>query len=130
MDQKLFVKPPVENVIPLKQAQEWTANWRKWVADQGVRPEHTLKAFMIPFSDVLNLSKFPVEELSGVRVYLAMGTVDDVSSIRVVVVPVDKDKKDIVAYPKIDLTDEDEDSAIFDLTMPCPQFCDLDSPLG
>lgn len=129
MDNMQFEKPPVENVIPLKQAQEWTANWRKWVADQGVTPEDTLKGFMVPFKDIQNLSNFPVENLLGVRVYLCLATPDDFSSIRVVLVPVDKDQKDIVAYPKTMGSDDDEDSAIFDLTMPCPHFCDKGSPL-
>ncbi len=130
MEKKLFVKPDEKHVIPLDQAKQWTSSWRKWAAKQGVPYETVLKAFTIPFSDIVNLANFPVDDLMGVRAYLCLSEPDDVSSIKIILVPVDKDNKDILAYPKGAYSNSADESAIFDLTFPCPHLCDPDSELN
>lgn len=143
---------PQSDITPLdsitkEHAVAWTKNWQK------LFPNHC-KAFLIPIPDLVNL----LEELKiiknnkdgtytalsdkeyenkGVRAYMAIGDTDDDGDIeeRLVLVGAIKNKKgvfiDQIAGRKGEMTDIDtlSGSGAFDFTSPCPNECDVNSPL-
>ena len=54
----------------------------------------------------------------------------DISTLKLVLVPVDVNNLDVLSIqvPGISGSDETQ-SSIYDFTSPCPQLCDIDSPL-
>ena len=100
-----------------------TANWRNYITTLDPNPQY-IKAFNIPMQDILNLSQFT--KCPSVRAYLSMVTPNDVSTLKIILVPVDAAGNDILMVPGPTGVDQ---SSIFDFTTPCPQTCDLNSPL-
>ncbi len=97
-----------ENEITLETAQSWAANWRKKQPDN-------VKAFFIPQEDIIELySIINKTKDMGVRGYL--GIKED-GEYKLMLVAVDSDGSDMV------------DDGIYDMTKPCPSFCDIKSPL-
>jgi len=90
-----------------------------------------LRAFWIPIDDINNLAA--VHGADAVRAYICLEQPDDLSTIKVVLVPV-IDNVDILVMPQSEfvgdnsLTD-DSGSTIYDFTQPCPVQCDPQSPL-
>lgn len=97
------------NVITLKQAQEWAANWRS-------NPENTVKAHLIPEVDVTQLLNEPGVE--NIRAYIG---VDEKGINKLMLVGVDADGNDMI--------DDAAGQYIYDFTKPCPDTCDPKSPL-
>lgn len=109
--------------IPESTAIDFTTNYRNYTS--GIVPSTDyIRAFNIPMEDIVSLSKF--ERGISVRAYFGMSVPGDISSLKLVLVPVDKDNKDILSIQAPDGTDQ---SSIYDLTTTCPQYCDIDSPL-
>ncbi|TGD56650.1 hypothetical protein [Flavobacterium humi] len=110
MDQKTTSNKSIEeNVISLETAQEWAARWR-------MNPENTVKAHLIPRVDINELlaEKYVVD----VRAYIG---VDDDGVNKLMLVGVDADGKDLI--------NDSNQQYIYDFTQPCPNTCDVDSPL-
>jgi hypothetical protein len=74
--------------------------------------------------DIINLSNFT--KCPSVRAYLSMVIPNDVSTLKIILVPVNAAGNDILSVPGPAGTDQ---SSIFDFTSPCPQTCDINSPL-
>lgn len=87
-----------------------------------------IRAFNIPMQDITSLADFT--RCPSVRAYLSLGVPGDISSLKLILVPVDANNKDILSIPVPDskggFTDQ---SSIYDFTSLCPQLCDIDSPL-
>lgn len=97
------------NVITLKQAQEWASKWRS-------NPENTVKAHLIPEVDITELLAEPGVE--AVRAYIG---IDENDVNKLMLVAVDADGNDMI--------DASKGQYIYDFTKPCPDTCDIKSPL-
>ncbi|HRG18161.1 MAG TPA: hypothetical protein PLP39_03665 [Flavobacterium lutivivi] len=96
------------NKITLETAQEWANNWRQ-------KQDDNVKAFLIPRQDIIDLYNNIIRDGGDdVRGYL--GIKDD-GEYKLMLVPVSDEGKDMI------------DLGIYDLSKPCPDFCDLSSPL-
>lgn len=105
------------------------------------------RGFKIPLKDLKSILKAAKqynkgrekdEKINAVRAYLAMGEPDhsnDQSPVHILLLPVagSKDKPSSPAL-KAAVKDQDlfivqEQSTIYDFTTPCPDMCDIESPL-
>jgi hypothetical protein len=100
------------------------------------------RAILIPFDAIVDIvNKYHsvdsegnvTNDLKGIRAYLSIDENDPTKPqyVTAVVVPVDLDGNDII-YPDNQSRgdgDEDDDTEIYDFTMPCPSECDEESPL-
>lgn len=109
--------------IPQSEGVDFTTNYRTYISGIDPSPDY-IKAFNIPMKDIASLADFT--QCQSVRAYLGMSTPGDISSLKLVIVPVDDNNNDILSIP---LPDGSTQSSIYDLTVPCPQLCDLQSPL-
>jgi hypothetical protein len=104
-----------------------TTNWRNYIGQYEPESQY-VRAFNIPMSDIQNLADFT--DCPSVRAYLAMETPGDISTLKIILVPVNQKNNDVLS---IEVPGEGgamvEQSAIYDLTTPCPQLCDINSPL-
>jgi hypothetical protein len=97
-----------DNQIKLEEAQKWAQNWRKEQPD-------VVKAFLIPREDIIALYENITQNgAQDVRGYLG---IRDTGEYKMMFVAVDAKGNDRV------------DLGIYDMTQPCPSFCDLESPL-
>ncbi|HPW98242.1 MAG TPA: hypothetical protein PK218_06770 [Flavobacterium sp.] len=97
-----------DNQIKLEEAQKWAENWRNKQPD-------VVKAFLIPKEDIIALyESITLNGAQDVRGYLG---IRETGEYKMMFVAVDTKGND-----RIDL-------GIYDLTQPCPNFCDLESPL-
>jgi hypothetical protein len=119
--------PSPQDTITEVDAINITTNWRGYISAIDPNPNY-IKAFNIPMSDIQNLADFT--DCPSVRAYLAMETPGDISSLKIILVPVDQKNNDVLS---IQVPGESESmveqSAIYDFTNPCPQICDVNSPL-
>ncbi len=109
--------------IPETEGVDFTTNWRSYISNIDPSPDY-IKAFNIPMADIASLADFT--KCPSVRAYLGMSTPGDISTLKLVLVPVDDANKDILSIPAPDGSTQ---SSIYDLTTPCPQLCDIQSPL-
>jgi hypothetical protein len=113
--------------IPESTAVDFTTNYRNYISGIDPSPDY-IKAFNIPMQDIVSLSDFT--KCSSVRAYLGMSTPGDITSLKLVIVPVDDNNLDVLSILVPDGGGvEVTQSSIYDLTIPCPQACDLQSPL-
>lgn len=120
-----------KNTITLQTAKKWAKNWRELESDYN--KYHECRAFNIPkidFQEVL-----AEEGVESVRAYLGVKETKDkktgktIYEEKLMIVGVDKNNKDMISTVKSDdLGDEDGD--IYDMTDPCPDTCDPNSPLN
>jgi hypothetical protein len=115
--------PIFPDSITLAEGVRITTNWRDYISvlDPG---SQYIRAFNIPMEDIQELARFT--KCPSVRAYLSMTTPNDISTLKVVLVPVDINNNDVLSVPGPSSIDE---SSIFDFTSPCPQTCDINSPL-
>lgn len=99
----------VQNSISLSKAQSWARTWRS-------NPENTVKAHLIPQIDVTEL--LAEENVVDIRAYIG---VDENGENKLMLVGVDADGNDLI--------DEEAGQYIYDFTLPCPNTCDVNSPL-
>ncbi len=113
--------------IPEATGTGYTANWRTYIAAIDQDPNY-IRAFNIPMQDIASLADFT--KCNSVRAYLGMANGTDVSTLKLVLVPVDTDNLDVLS---IEVPDGSgglvAQSSIYDFTTPCPQLCDIASPL-
>jgi hypothetical protein len=104
-----------------------TTNWRDYIGKYEPADQY-IRAFNIPMSDIQNLADFT--DCPSVRAYLAMDNSKDISTLKIILVPVDVSNNDVLS---IQIPGDGgamvEQSAIYDFTNPCPQICDINSPL-
>jgi hypothetical protein len=113
------------DTLTLEQGIEFTTNWRNYMESQGSSSDF-IRAFYIPLDDILNLGNLSERAAGqGVRAYIGLGTPNDLSTAKLVLVPTSGPE------PGLDVLQDPQtgDSTIFDFTSPCPTVCDLDSPL-
>jgi hypothetical protein len=113
--------------IPETVGVDYTTNWRNYIS--GIDPDpNYIKAFNIPMPDITSLADFT--KCSSVRAYLGMSVPGDITSLKLVMVPVDDNNVDVLSTEVPDGSGGFVvQSSIYDLTIPCPQACDLQSPL-
>lgn len=131
------MKPIKVPTVKLPEAQIRVERFRKQL--KGSMPESNIpRAILIPIADLMAIvDKYQTVDqngditntLQGVRAYFAvkltdLAKPDDVTAL---VVAVDKDGNDIISDPT-NLQDNDG-SEIYDFTKPCPDQCDINSPL-
>lgn len=117
------VKKSEPKRVPKQTAIQETKNWRKIL--NPIMGDKVIRGFFIPIEDLTAIAN--MHQVSGMRGYICLTDQNDFSSISFIVVPVDENNKDILSE-KNGAPDE-EISTIYDLTKPCPHFCDPDSPL-
>ncbi|MEP6677392.1 MAG: hypothetical protein ABJA78_19685 [Ferruginibacter sp.] len=115
--------PQPEDTISLEDGVTITTNWRDFIGPI-MASENYIRAFYIPIDDITSLAAF--HQVKAVRAYLALEDVTDPSTLKLAMVPVDDDGKDIL-FCASEIAGKQ--SAIYDFTSPCPQSCDVDSPL-
>ena len=109
--------------IPESVGVDFTTNYRNYISGVDPSPDY-IKAFNIPMADIASLADFT--KCPSVRAYLGMSTPGDITTLKLVIVPVDDNNVDILS---ITAPDGSTQSSIYDLTIPCPQLCDIQSPL-
>lgn len=113
--------------IPEAVGIAYTTNYRTYISGIDKNPDY-IHAFNIPMQDIASLADFT--KCPSVRAYLGMSDPTDISTLKLVLVPVDNTNTDILSIPVPDgsggLVDQ---SSIYDFTSPCPQNCDIASPL-
>jgi hypothetical protein len=117
------------DTIHLSDGVTFTTNWRNYISAIDKNPNY-IRAFNIPMADISKLASFG--QSTSVRAYLAMGTAGDISTLKLVLVPVNAlDGTDITGVPDSGSVEGPTvtDSTVFDFTSPCPQTCDITSPL-
>jgi hypothetical protein len=117
------IKPLQKSTIPLQEAITETTNWRNWITPH--MNNDIIRAFFIPIQDIIELAKMH-EEAVGVRAYLMLPDPQQIGTVKIAIVPVTKDGKDILTKKN---ETSDEQSTIYDFTQPCPHLCDTDSKL-
>lgn len=117
-----------------------TNNWREAVKGLfGDDEANVPRAFYIPFSDIQALAEnYKDYNVTGVRAYFVLSRPlpPYTDEMRGILVPVIEEIgiggkqvfKDLIV-PAVDTKADDEDMSIYDLTRPCPVFCDKSSKL-
>lgn len=137
--------PPQRQTISLEEAKQRCANWRdefmKMVPTANVK--QIPKAIFFHWADIEQIVRDykPTYAINGIRIYFDMIDVGGEYQIRGVMVPTIAGDSPgqaidlvipvpIVVKPGTDgLGDEDEGVSIYDMSRPCPSFCDPESPL-
>jgi len=115
--------PGSQDTIPEQKGIDVTTNWRDYISNLDPAPNY-IRAFNIPMVDITELAQF--YKCDSVRAYLAMEVPGDITTLKIILVPVDPAGNDILNVPDGSGTMQ---STIYDFTSPCPQLCDIDSPL-
>lgn len=117
-----------KNVITLKTAKKWAKEWRDDEASYNKYFE--CRAFNIPLDD---LKEVIAEGAVSVRGYLGVKKTEiegeTVFEEKLMFVGVDANGKDMISSKDGETLDDDS-GLIFDLTRPCPDSCDPESPLN
>ena len=117
-----------KNTISLKTAKKWTKRWRKM---EGTYNAHRdCRAFNIPLEDLKDVI---AEGATTVRAYLGVHKHkiegETVFEEKLIIVGVDAEGKDMISSKDGKNLDSESDF-IYDLTTPCPEKCDAESPLN
>jgi len=127
LEQPILAQAVPSPGIPEAVGVAYTTNYRNYISGIDKDPNY-IRAFNIPMSDIQSLADFT--KCPSVRAYLGMSDPKDISTLKLVLVPVDDLNNDILSIPVPDgsggLVDQ---SSIYDLTSPCPSICDIQSPL-
>ena len=117
-----------KNTITLQTAKRWTKRWRKMQGDYN--KHHDCRAFNIPLDD---LKEVIAEGAVTARAYLGVHKHkiegETVFEEKLIIVGVDANGKDMILSKDGEVLDP-EGGDIYDLTSPCPETCDSDSPLN
>lgn len=113
--------------IPESLGVDYTTNYRTYISGIDPNPDY-IRAFNIPMEDIQSLADFT--KCPSVRAYLGMSNPKDISTLKLVLVPVDDNNLDVLSIPVPDGSGGlATQSSIYDLTSPCPSICDIQSPL-
>jgi hypothetical protein len=138
--------PICGDAIPLQTGIDRTAYWREYYKNYfppfPPSPDGILRGFFIPLEDLQNLLTYHNQDpmMCGVRVYLSLENGGDYASADVLLVPVVKTNDDppgptntqdlLIPLPCAQTAaDSEELYSIYDFTRPCPDICDINSPL-
>jgi hypothetical protein len=130
--QTILEKPAVSQAVPSPGIPEatgvtYTTNYRNYISGIDKNPNY-IRAFNIPMEDIASLADFT--KCPSVRAYLGMSDPTDISTLKLVLVPVDATNNDILSIQVPgDAGGDITQSSVYDLTSPCPTICDIDSPL-
>ncbi|MCG2612569.1 hypothetical protein LZZ90_13725 [Flavobacterium sp. SM15] len=97
------------NTISLTTAQAWAKKWRD-------TPGATIKAHLIPQADITQL--MAEKDVVDVRAYIG---IDENGINKLMLVGVDTKGNDLI--------DDTNEQYIYDFTQPCPDTCNVTSPL-
>jgi hypothetical protein len=114
-----------KDTICLQEGIDITTNWREFISQY--EPNGYIRAFYIPMEDIVSLAAFHKEAVA-IRAYIGLPSKGDVTDIKLALVPVTAKNEDILSIPSVTGSGE-EQSTIYDFTTPCPQSCDVNSPL-
>ena len=125
-----IIPDTLQNTIPLDVAVKYTTDWRTGSPSSKLNHIGFVKAFNISKSDIDQLQLL-IPEGGGCRAYLGIDYDTKPSSIKLVLVPVSADNRDILHIEgEHDDADDEGQSTIFDFTTPCPSQCAENSPLA
>jgi hypothetical protein len=112
-----------KNVVTLEDAKSYVKLWRKEFPEQ-------VKAILIPNEDLIELLGLEQGQGNGydIRCYIGINPDDLKDSPKLLIVRVDAEGKDLINDTS-GISANDNGNDIYDLTKPCPQFCDETSPL-
>jgi len=120
-----------KNTITLKTAMTWAKNWRN--LESTYNKYNECRAFNIPKIDLQEV--LAEDGVKSVRAYLGVKetvnpkTKEITYEEKLMIVGVDKNNKDMISTVNLGkLGDGDDD--IYDMTQPCPDYCDPDIPLN
>ena len=99
--------------IPLIEAVDWTSRWQQFQAESKPNPDDSKKAFRVDVAELQDVINNIPGKVQYVRFYLGL---DPKMQEHLVLVGVDSDNKDLTALT-------------YDFTRPCPDICDITSPL-
>jgi len=121
--------PDSVNTVSVEDAVRNACNWREYLGslEPGVPEDSLMRGFFIPIHDIVRLAGFEPENARGVRAYLCLRKPGDISTLHLLLVPMGKEGADRLRWKKGDGTDED--SSIYNLTQPCPTYCDKSSEM-
>ncbi len=131
-NQSILDQPVLNQTVPSPGIPEslgvtYTTNYRNYISGIDKKPNY-IRAFNIPMSDIASLADFT--KCPSVRAYLGMSDPTDISTLKLVLVPVDSANDDTLSIPVPDGSGGVvNQSSIYDLSTPCPQLCDINSPL-
>ncbi len=112
-----------EGTIPVSQAMQMTANWRKYL--ESSEQVFNVRSYLIPIIDFQNILKYN-PDAEAVRAYLGLGDAGDPATSQLLLVPI-VDGKEVIYLSTADKVGgkdgDDGDSNIYDLTNPCPPQC-------
>ncbi|WKD85613.1 hypothetical protein KCTC32516_00954 [Polaribacter huanghezhanensis] len=120
-----------KNTITLQTAKKWAENWRN--LESSYNKYHECRAFNIPKIDLQEV--LAEDGVVSVRAYLGVKetvnpkTKDITYEEKLMIVGVDKNNKDMISAIKQNELGAGGDD-IYDMTQPCPDFCDPNSPLN
>jgi aspartate carbamoyltransferase regulatory subunit len=125
-----IIPDTLQNTISLEVAEKYTSSWRNGSPSSKLNHIGFIKAFNISKSDIDQLALL-IPDNGGCRAYLGIDHETKPSSIKLVLVPVSAQNKDILHIEGEHADDGDEgQSTIFDFTTPCPSQCAENSPLA
>ena len=107
-----------DNTVPLATAQEEITNWKNYCIAKSLSDR--VKAINIPLNSLIPILE--MQGVSGVRAYIGLAEDTTMAGMHLFIVGVDSDGADIVEV--------NGKSAIYDLSLPCPNTCDSNSPLN
>lgn len=123
-----------KNTVSLATAKKWIAEWRD--LESSYNKYNRLKAFNIPLVDLQQVVK--EKGVESVRAYIGVAKFENkdtkppeiIYEEKLLIVGVDKNNKDMITvFDPSELGDGEGDD-IYDMTQPCPNLCDPDSPLN
>ncbi|MFA6261308.1 MAG: hypothetical protein WC760_07570 [Bacteroidia bacterium] len=125
-----MIKPPI-SPIPLPEAETYTENWRNFNTTTMLGAEplsgYLANAFTFDLADVTAL--MAESGINQVRIYFGYDSPEPNAGtplpMKVMLVGVDAQGNDM-----IDLSPEATTSGIYDFAVPCPSYCDANSPLS
>ena len=107
-----------DGTIPVSTAKEWAENWRMYLTTATT--DFTARSFLIPIIDFQNILLYN-PEAESVRAYLGLEDVEDVTSVKLMLVPVTDDEE--VHYVSLGGSMSAPSSNVYDFTTVCPPTC-------
>jgi len=112
--------------IPLNNAIDLTANWRKYLASS--KQTFATHSFLIPFVSFTNIVLYN-QGAEGVRAYIGLEDPTDPTTAKLVLVPV-VNGQDVPILHNLTGDEDSIQSNVFDLSSSCPPLCPVGSPLN
>lgn len=109
-----------QSTISLEQAQNWITRWKEGQIKNNI--VYSIKAFLIPGIDLKEV--LAEEGVQDVRSYIG---VDEYNKPHLLIVGVDAKGNDMIN--KEEAVNLKKGWYIYDFTVPCPNTCDVNSPL-